>query len=72
VNDPDSIDYAAEYMFKFKVIVENFSITFTSDQTGGAEIYWVNNIAPDWEIGYTYEITIIENLASFIKYVETT
>ena len=65
-------EFALEYILKFKVTEEDFSLVITSDQTGGAEIYWVNNIAPDWEVGYTYEITIIENVASFIKYVETT
>ena len=72
IHDPDYVDYVSEYMFRFKVTDENFGITFTSDETGGAEIYWSNNIAPDWAVGYTYEITIIENVASFIKYVETT
>ena len=64
-------NFALEYILRFKVTEENFSLVITSETLGGAQIYWNNDFAPDWEVGYTYEITIIENVASFIKYIET-
>ena len=64
-------NFALEYILRFKVTEENFSLVISSETLGGAQIYWNNDFAPDWEVGYTYEITIIENVASFIKYIET-
>ena len=64
-------NFALEYILRFKVTEENFSLVIASETLGGAQIYWNNDFAPDWEVGYTYEITIIENVASFIKYIET-
>ena len=73
IKNPNPIfeNFALEYILRFKVTEENFSLVITSDTLSGAQIYWNNDFAPDWEVGYTYEITIIENVASFIKYIET-
>ena len=74
IRNPNPIfeKFALEYILRFKVTEENFSLVISSETLGGAQIYWNNDFAPDWEVGYTYEITIIENVASFIKYIETT
>lgn len=47
---------ANEYMIEFTV-GSNFSLTLPSD------IRWINGEVPEWEEGYTYQISIMDNLA---------
>jgi hypothetical protein len=52
----------AEYIFRFKCPSDLYSLVIT-----GSEISWADNINPIWQENWTYEITILENIASFIR-----
>lgn len=57
-------DMVGEYILRFTVpsTVTNHSLVFSN------EIKWVNNDVPTWDAGYTYEISIIDGYATFLKY----
>ena len=46
---------ANEYMIQFTVLSENFSLVFTDS------VKWLEE--PEWEVGYTYQISILNGLA---------
>ena len=45
-----------EYMLEFTVSGENFALTCSG-------LRWVNGETPDWEDGYTYQVSIVNGLA---------
>lgn len=47
----------SEYMMQFTVDGDNFSLALPS----GAQ--WVNGETPEWEDGWTYQVSVINNLA---------
>lgn len=47
---------ANEYMLEFTVSGENFALTCSG-------LRWVNGETPDWEDGYTYQVSIVNGLA---------
>jgi len=53
-----------EYIIRFTIpsTVLNYSLTFTN------ELKWADNNIPVWEAGCTYEISIIDGYAVFLKY----
>ena len=57
-------DMVGEYVLRFTIpnTVTNHSLVFSN------EIKWVNNDIPTWDAGYTYEISIIDGYATFLKY----
>ncbi len=57
-------DMVGEYVLRFTIpsTVTNHSLVFSN------EIKWVNNDIPTWEAGCTYEISIIDGYATFLKY----
>lgn len=57
-------DMVGEYILRFTIpnTVTNHSLVFSN------EIKWVNNDIPTWDAGYTYEISIIDGYATFLKY----
>lgn len=52
----------AEYVLKFTISEAGHSIVFEN------EIKWRNNDTPMWEIGKTYEISIVNGLASYMEF----
>ena len=52
----------AEYILKFTVSDTGHSIVFEN------EIKWRNNDIPTWETGKTYEINIMNGLASYMEF----
>lgn len=57
-------DMVGEYILRFTIPlnVTNYSLTILN------EITWINNTAPNWESNRTYEISIINGLATFIVF----
>ena len=57
-------DMVGEYVLRFTIpsTVTNHSLVFSN------EIKWVNNDIPTWEAGCTYEISIVDGYATFLKY----
>lgn len=57
-------DMVGEYILRFTIPVNvtNYSLTILN------EITWINNTAPIWESNRTYEISIINGLATFIVF----
>ena len=53
-----------EYVIRFTIPASmvNYSLSFN------CEIKWVNNDVPTWESGCTYEISIVDGYAVFLKY----
>ena len=57
-------DMVGEYILRFTIPlnVTNYSLTILN------EITWINNTAPIWESNRTYEISIINGLASYMEF----
>ena len=57
-------DMVGEYILRFTIPtnVTNHSLVFSN------EIKWVGDNIPVWEPGKTYEISIINGLAAYIKF----
>ncbi len=57
-------DMVGEYILRFTIPlnVTNYSLTILN------EITWINNTAPIWESNKTYEISIINGLASYMEF----
>lgn len=53
-----------EYVLRFTipVTVINHGLVFLN------ELKWANNDVPTWDAGCTYEISIIDGYATFLKY----
>jgi hypothetical protein len=62
LNPSPNEDGVAEYIFRFKCPSSLYSLVITN-----SGISWVDNENPIWQENWTYEITILENIASFIK-----
>ena len=57
-------DMVGEYILRFTIPINvtNHSLIFSN------EIKWVGNNIPMWETGKTYEISIINGLASYMEF----
>lgn len=47
----------SEYMLEFTVTGDNFTLRLP------ASVRWLDGEAPDWESGYTYQVSILNNMA---------
>ena len=47
----------SEYMLEFTVSGDNFFLTLPDG------VRWLDGEAPDWESGYTYQVSILNNMA---------
>ena len=47
----------SEYMLEFTVAGDSFTLRFP------ASVRWMDGDAPDWESGYTYQVSILNNMA---------
>lgn len=55
-----------EYMMQFIVSGTSFTLTFDQD------VRWMGGEEPDWEEGYTYQVSIIDGLAVYGSWAPTT
>lgn len=62
--EPANLQVMCEYVLRFTipVTVINHGLVFLN------ELKWANNDVPTWDAGCTYEISIIDGYATFLKY----
>lgn len=60
-------DHVHEYLLRISVISNVGGISLVLTPASGT-ILWANNTAPTWQDGHTYEISIVDNLATFVDY----
>jgi hypothetical protein len=56
LNTPTNLNVANEYMLEFTVGSEDFHVEC-------AGVRWIDGDAPDWEVGSTYQVSILNGLA---------